>query len=54
MMSHEELVKKMMSDPEVYAAYAAQEDEFALLDAALPQGAPAGPRSSNNGKRGAE
>ncbi len=31
MLTHDELIKKMLSDPEVKAAYDASEDEFALL-----------------------
>jgi transcriptional regulator with XRE-family HTH domain len=32
MLTHDELIKKMLSDPEVKAAYDASEDEFALFD----------------------
>ncbi len=35
MMTHKELVKKMMGDPEVRKAHALQTEEFALLDEML-------------------
>jgi ribosome-binding protein aMBF1 (putative translation factor) len=35
MLTHKELVKKMLKQPAVKAGYDAQEDEFALLDELL-------------------
>src|SRR6266480_3281733 len=35
MLTHEQLVKKMLKDPEVRTAYEAQAEEFALLDELL-------------------
>ncbi len=35
MLTHEEMVKRMLKEPSVKAEYDAQAEEFALLDAAL-------------------
>ena len=35
MLTHEQLVKKMLKDPEVRTAYEAQAEEFTLLDELL-------------------
>ena len=32
MLTHEKMIEKMLSDPEVKAAYDSMEDEFALFD----------------------